>query len=114
MLSEKENKLLEKVLGKNAEVVSPLMGGMMNVSYIVKDSKGKKYILYLPTEQANEMVNRALEKEHQKIVYSLGITSKNVFFDADNNIISKEDCFLLQADKSVYIAFSCCGTNFLI
>ena len=86
MLNEKEQKLIEKVLGKGAEVVSPLLGGMMNVSYIVKDAKGGRYVLYLPTEQANEMVDRPLEKEHQKIVYSLGITSKNVYFDETTGI----------------------------
>lgn len=86
MQNEKEQKLIEEVLGKNSEIVSPLLGGMMNVSYIVKDSNGKKYVLYMPTEQANEMVNRSLEKEHQKIVYSLGITSKNVFFDVQSGI----------------------------
>lgn len=86
MQNEKELKLIEEVLGKNSEIVSPLLGGMMNVSYIVKDSSGKKYVLYMPTEQANEMVNRSLEKEHQKIVYSLGLTSKNVFFDVQSGI----------------------------
>ena len=86
MLNEKELKLVEKVLGKGSEIVSPLMGGMMNVSYILKDASGKKYVLYLPTEQANEMVNRHLEKENQKIVYSLGITSKNVYFDEETGI----------------------------
>ena len=84
-ISEIQN-LLTKVLGENSEIVSPLTGGMMNVSYIVKDKNGKKYVLYISTEQANEMVDRPLEKEHQKVINALGITSKNVYFDAEKGI----------------------------
>ena len=78
--------LLNKVLGKDSEIVSPLVGGMMNMSYIVKDASGKKYVLYISTEQANEMVDRPLEKEHIKIISELGITGKNIYFDADRGI----------------------------
>ena len=78
--------LLNKVLGENSDIISPLMGGMMNVSYIVKDKNDKKYVLYISTEQANEMVDRPLEKEHQRIINALGITSKNVYFDTKNGI----------------------------
>ena len=89
-----ENKELEKlvvsILGEGAEIVSTVTGGMMNLSYLVKDKNDKKYILYIPTEQANEMVNRTLEKEHQRIVYELGITSKNVYFDDSTGIKMNE------------------------
>lgn len=86
MENKEINELLVKVLGVGSEIVAPLIGGMMNMSFIVKDGKGKKYVLYISTEQANEMVDRPLEKEHQRIVNSLGITSKNVYFDVDKGI----------------------------
>lgn len=86
MEKQEINLLLEKALGKGSEIVSPLVGGMMNISYIVKDANNKKYVLYISTEQANEMVDRPLEKEHQKIINSIGITSKNVYFDVDKGI----------------------------
>ena len=57
----------------------------MNESTIIKDGN-KKYVLYIPTEQANEMVNRRLERDNQEIVYNLGITSKNIYFDANNGV----------------------------
>ena len=63
---------------------------MMNISYIVKDKNGKKFVLYIPTEQANEMVNRSLERDNQRIVNALGITSKNVFFDVNTGIKMNE------------------------
>ena len=78
--------LVKKVLGEKAEIVRPVVGGMMNLSFLVKDKNNKQYILYIPTEQANEMVDRKLEKEHQRIAYELGITSKNVYFDTETGI----------------------------
>lgn len=79
------NDLLNKVFNGDAKVVSPLVGGMMNQSYII-ESKGKKYVLYISTEQANEMVDRPLEQANQKMIYDLGLTSKNIYFDTDKGI----------------------------
>ena len=81
---EKEE-IIKEFIGKEAEIVSHLVGGMMNESYIVKNGD-KKYVLYIPTAQANEMVNRYLEKENQAIVQGLKLTSKNVYFDPDSGI----------------------------
>ncbi len=80
-----EEILIKNILGKDAQIVAPLIGGMMNKSYIASLGN-QKYVLYISTEQANEMVDRPLEKQHIDIVYSLGITSKNVYFDADKGI----------------------------
>ena len=77
---------VKKVFPNVASIVSPLVGGMMNISYIIKDDKDKKYVLYISTEQANEMVDRPLEKEHQAIAASLAITSKNIYFDTSKGI----------------------------
>ena len=86
MTESKINQLITDVLGEGASIVEELHGGMMNKSYLIKDKANKKYILYISTEQANEMVDRPLEKEHQRIVYELGITSKNVYFDTEKGI----------------------------
>ena len=80
-----KEELIKKVLSSEATIISPLIGGMMNESYIVKSGE-QKYVLYISTEQANEMVNRQLEKDCQLIVYNLGITSKNVYFDLQKGI----------------------------
>ena len=90
MKNEEITKLIESILGKGAVIVAPLLGGMMNVSYIVEDKNKKQYVLYLPTEQANEMVDRPIEKENQRIVYELGLTSKNVYFDEKTGIKMNE------------------------
>ena len=79
MTNEIEN-ILNQVFGGTARVIKPLLGGMMNQSFIVENDE-QKYVLYISTEQANEMVDRQLEKDNQSIVYNLGLTSKNVYFD---------------------------------
>ena len=81
---EKEN-IIKKYLGESAQIEKQILGGMMNGSFLV-DYQDKKYILYMPTPQANEMVNRKEEKRHLDIVYPLGVTSKNVYFDVPNGI----------------------------
>ena len=81
--------LIKEIFGEKATIHSPLVGGMMNESYIISN-EDKKYVLYISTDQANEMVDRKLEKEHIDIIYSLGITNKNVYFDAAKGIKANE------------------------
>ena len=81
---EKEE-IIKIILGDTARIVSPILGGMMNNSYLV-ENQDKQYILYIATEQANEMVDRKEELNHLEMVYELGITSKNIYFDVSNGI----------------------------
>lgn len=81
--------LVNEIFGEQARIVSPLVGGMMNQSFII-ESNNKKYVLYISTEQANEMVDRPLEMANQKIIYDLGLTSKNVYFDVNKGIKANE------------------------
>ena len=93
-----KEELIHNTLSLDARIISPLVGGMMNESFIVED-KNKKYVLYISTTQANEMVNRPLEKKHLDLVYSLGITSKNVYFDTKLGIKINEFIDGLSLDK---------------
>lgn len=78
--------LLKKIFKDDkAKVLTPLSGGMMNQSYIVEHDN-KRYVLYVSTDQANEMVDRSLERDNQKLVIDLGITSKNIYFDTEKGI----------------------------
>lgn len=84
-----KEEILKKIFKDSAHILSPLLGGMMNESFVV-ESNNKKYVLYLPTTQANEMVDRFLEKENQDIVYKLGITSKNIYFNPNTGVKANE------------------------
>jgi len=78
--------LLQSIFkSENAKIESRLLGGMMNETYIVSFSN-KKYVLYIPQGNANEIVNRNEEKFVQKIASDLGVTSKNVYFDTASGI----------------------------
>ena len=77
--------VLNKIFHNEGKVIAPLVGGMMNQSYIVS-YQDKKYVLYISTEQANEMVDRPLEKANQKLIIDLGITSRNFYFDTEKGI----------------------------
>ena len=80
-----KEEIIHAYLGESAVIERQILGGMMNGSFLV-NYENKKYILYMPTAQANEMVDRKEEKRHLDIVYPLGITSKNVYFDVPNGI----------------------------
>lgn len=81
------NAFIKEIYGETAFIETQLRGGMMNESFVVSYND-KKYVLYIPTKQANEMVDRQLEKENHDIVYKLGLTSKNVYFDEETGIKS--------------------------
>ena len=91
--------ILTKVLGEGYVLESRIYGGMMNISYIVRDSKGKKYVIYLPNGKANKLVNRKLEEENSKIISDLGLTSKFVYFDTKRGIKIKEYIEGVSLDK---------------
>lgn len=82
--------ILTEVLGEGYVLESRIYGGMMNISYIVRDKKGKKYIVYLPNGKANKLVNRKLEEDNSRIIYELGLTSKFIYFDTTRGIKIKE------------------------
>ena len=91
--------ILTKVLGEGYVLESRIYGGMMNISYIVRDSEGKKYVIYLPNGKANKLVNRKLEEENSKIISDLGLTSKFIYFDTKRGIKIKEYIEGVSLDK---------------
>ena len=91
--------ILTKVLGEGYVLESRIYGGMMNISYVVRDKDGKKYVIYLPNGKANKLVNRKLEEENSKIISDLGLTSKFVYFDTKRGIKIKEYIEGVSLDK---------------
>ena len=84
------NDLLASVLGEGFKVLHRENGGMMNISLVVEDKKGKKYLVYIPNGKANKAVNREYEYENSKIMEELNLTSKFVYFDTRLGIKIKE------------------------
>ena len=82
---QKINNILSEIFENEVKILFPIHGGMMNQSFVV-ESKNKKYVFYVPGNNANEMVDRELEKYNIDLAYHLGITSKNVYFDTEKGI----------------------------
>ena len=91
--------ILTSALGEGYVLESRIYGGMMNISYIVRDKDGKKYVVYLPNGKANKMVNRLLEEDNSEIMANLGLTSKFVYFDTKRGIKIKEYIDGISLDK---------------
>ena len=91
--------IVNKIFNNQGTIIEPLVGGMMNKSFIV-EYYNDKYVLYVSTEQANEMVDRQLEKDNQKLIIDLGLTSKNFYFDVDKGIKVNEYIEGLSLDKA--------------
>ena len=84
-MENEELQIINDIFKGQGKVLEPLVGGMMNKSFIV-EYFNDKYVLYISTEQANEMVDRKLEKANQQLIIDLGLTSKNIYFDTDKGI----------------------------
>lgn len=82
--------LLTKEFGENYKIIGRLMGGMMNVSFVVEDEDGEKFVVYLPNGYANKLVDRELERENTKTMSDLNLTGKVVYFDTILGIKIKE------------------------
>lgn len=82
--------LLIEVLGEGYQIIRRMHGGMMNMSYVVKDSNGKLFVVYVPNGKANKTVNREIEQENTKIMEDLDLTSKMIYFDTKRGIKIKE------------------------
>lgn len=64
-------------------------GGMMNLYFLV-NGHSSKYVLYIPVEGSNELVDRQIESEATNIAYKNNITSKMIYFDSKTGIKLKE------------------------
>ena len=82
--------ILNEAIGEDHKIVSRLYGGMMNISYIVEDAYGKKYVVYIPNGKANKTVDRKAEKFNTDIFVELDLTSPFIYFDTTRGIKIKE------------------------
>ena len=67
---------------KEVKVLYRLMGGMSNYTYVVQIGDNR-YTYRIPGEYSEHFVNREIEIENIKIVETLGITNKTVYFSVE-------------------------------
>jgi len=72
--------LLEKVFGVPGYVTIERLGGMTNHSYKVVLDEGQEYLVRIPGEGTEEMINRLDERKSTELACKLGIDSELLFF----------------------------------
>ena len=75
--------MLMSVFGNDDYVDLKRLEGMTNHSYCVTRNDGKQYLLRIPGEGTEEMINRTDERKSTELACSLGIDSKLLFFSDD-------------------------------
>lgn len=82
--------IFSKVLNESIESIVPL-GGMTNSNFLITTSKKTKennnqYVLRMPGNNSNNMINRHWEKENQIITSNFGLNIPTIYFEENSGI----------------------------
>lgn len=96
LIREVENKdiplikdMLLDVFGDEKYVYIYRLGGMTNRSYKVVREDGGTYLVRIPGEGTEQLINRLDEKKSTELACSLGIDSELIYFDDDGKKIMR-------------------------
>lgn len=78
--------LLERVLGIDTIVDMERMGGLTNRTYLITDEKNEKYVVRLPGEGTEQIINRRNEKISTELGCEVGIDATLFYFDENTGI----------------------------
>lgn len=81
--------LLETVFKSGEYSDIQRLGGMTNHSYKVTRADGEKYLVRLPGEGTEELINRQDEKKSTELACKLGIDSELLYFGDDGKKVMK-------------------------
>lgn len=73
--------LLDNVFGSEQYLRIERLGGMTNHSYHITREDGSEYLVRLPGDGTEELINRLDEKKSTELACRLGIDSKLLYFD---------------------------------
>ena len=73
--------ILSKVFNDDSYKDIKRLGGMTNHSYKITRNDGKEYLVRIPGEGTEEMINRQDEKKSTELACKLGIDTKLLYFD---------------------------------
>ena len=75
--------LLQKTIGTASYQTIGRMGGLTNRTYHVTMDNGEKYVVRIPGEGTEEMINRADEKVSTTLACDLGVDARLLYFGDD-------------------------------
>lgn len=81
--------LLDKVFGENQYLHIERLGGMTNHSYKIIRNDKAEYLVRIPGEGTEEMINREDEKKSTELACRLGIDSELLYFDKDGKKVMR-------------------------
>ena len=81
--------MLESAVGSNEYASIERLGGLTNHTYHVTYEDGKEYVVRLPGEGTEEVINRLDEKKSTELASGLGIDSELIYFEADGRKVSE-------------------------
>jgi len=84
----KVTKLCKEIIGEDYLKIERL-GGLTNRTYRVGVSKDKEYIVRIPGEGTEEIIERENEKKSTKLACSLGIDAKLLYFGKDGSKVTE-------------------------
>ena len=80
-------KMLKEVFGDDGYKDIERLGGMTNHSYHITRNDGKEYLVRIPGEGTEEMINRLDERKSTELACDLGIDAKLLYFTDDGRKI---------------------------
>lgn len=75
----------KEILKTDVKVLSRLLGGMSNYTYVI-EADGKKYTFRQPGENAFHFVDRDVELKNIRLVEPLGITNHTIYLNLETGI----------------------------
>ena len=81
--------LLEKVFGDSKYTDIKRLGGMTNHSYKITREDGQAYLVRLPGEGTEEMINRLDERKSTELGCKLGIDAELFYFGDDGRKVMR-------------------------
>ncbi len=81
--------ILLQVLGTNEYTELARMGGLTNHTYKVTLTDGQAYVVRIPGEGTEEMIDRASERKSTQLACSLGIDAPLLYFGPDGSKLTQ-------------------------
>ena len=81
--------LLKRVFNDDTYSDIARLGGMTNHSYKVVRNDGKEYLVRIPGEGTEEMINRADERKSTELACRLGIDAELLYFGDDGTKVMR-------------------------
>ena len=81
--------LCSRVLGANQYEKLERLGGLTNHTYYVRLHNGSEYVVRIPGEGTQSLINRMDEKVSTELACRLGVDARMLFFGKDGSKVSK-------------------------